>query len=293
MTRAIIETDADDRIEQVVIVDLGSGERIPTGIPWADVHAQAFAPDGRSVLLLQQRPWVDGAPAPEWVLSAFTADGAARELWHGPADHAAEAVLSADGDYIGWTSPDLDTFESEPDRRAGLRPDVTLPVWPAATAALRAIIGGRPMPVIAVAPTPAPPTPAPVDPAAVAIDGAPLLVRSSIELDDDDATRTIRVELLAPAVDGGVARVALMPPILLPPMPDRAPGDSIGSVDVAVRPDGGLVAVTLADDVGGNGWWWTPARAGHRSTCRMASPAPPRPDLASGRTSRCVRRGVA
>lgn len=252
---------------QLELVDLRTDARTPIGPVDLDPNWVAFLPDGRTLLMLIRIPREDRVAGEGDDTSALLASdraGAIREVWRGKTQSSWPIVLAADGDYVGWTrwdlrgGPVLEIVELSSGRDARLPLPDRL-----AGASLEAIIGGQRLPIVAVASTPAPSIQPPISADAVPMEGAPWLVQAEVQVRDD--LRSARVEILAPAIDGGLARIATMPPLVIP---GRGEPEFPGSLQVAVRPDGGLVVVRFDHDGVHDVWLWTPG-AGRRPFAAM------------------------
>lgn len=177
-------------------------------------------------------------------------DGRARDLYSG-ADPIAEFGWSTGGDYLGVATdrpgPNLTVVEAATGRSVLLpQPD------PVAQSLFVRIVGGRPLPEVALpADEPGPsPTAGPSGPDVAGFGGvlSAWIERTATDVD------VLHVERLVPTEDGGLRAAAAMPPVDLGP--SRPIEDGGRSVTLLPRPASAevLAWVQTADDA--RGWLW-------------------------------------
>ena len=177
-------------------------------------------------------------------------DGRARDLYSG-ADPIADFGWSAGGDYLGVATdrpgPNLTVIETGTGRSVLLpQPD------PVAQSLLVRIVGGRPLPTVALpADEPKPtPTPGPSGPDVAGFGG---MLSAWIERTATD-TDVLHVQRVVPTDEGGLRVAASMPPVELGP--GRPIEDGEWTVILLPRPASAevLAWVQAGDDA--RGWLW-------------------------------------
>ena len=176
-------------------------------------------------------------------------DGGASELFTGP-DPIADFGWSTDGDYLAVATdrhgPNLTIVERATGRSLELpHPDVV------AQLLLVRIVGGVPLPAVALPPAePTPsPTPAPSGPDVAGFGG---LLAAWVDRDGDH--QVVRVQRLAPTEAGGLRVAADMPPLDLGPV--AVPDDGGPELQLLPRPGSRDILVWVGLAERSTGWLW-------------------------------------
>lgn len=243
----------DRGLAELVVGDLRTGERTTIDRVGTQYIYVGFLPAADRVLAFVAG--TDDLGETQLSLRVVGVTGGARQLWQG-LSWPSSVVFAPEGDIVGFNSC------CDPGSRIVIVDTVTersveLPLPERARAGgLLAIRGGVALPVPAVptipAPTPVAPTPVPSP-----IADAPRLVSASIAYDRDARSATVRLRLVGPAVDGSLAVIDEMAPIILP----RVRRDE-AYVQLSPRPGTSSVAVAVGDDEASRLVLWTPSGDG-------------------------------
>jgi hypothetical protein len=200
-------------------------------------------------------------------------DGGAADVWSGD-DAIADVLWSVAGDYLGVATDQATTPVarlSVVERSSGRF--VSLPiVGPVAEASLVRIVGGVPLPAVAL-PAAEPslaPTPAPAGPD---LAGAPAV--ASVWTDIANGREILHAQRLVPTSEGGIRVVGSLTPVDLGPAP--VGDEESPSITVVPRPHSGDVLVWIQTGERADGFLWD--GAGDR---RLLSLPSNWPALASG-----------
>ncbi len=225
-------------------VDLLTGARLPIGRQGIDPRWVGISGDGRAFVVFSH----DASDVT--AVDVIARDGTAEAAWSGSVGGLAGApVLTPSARFIGWSSWDDDSVLSVLDTMTEQAIEIPLgsPIVEADMDAVVDAPNAIPLAVAPVAPSPGPS----YAPGTSAIPGTPVLAGSSIESGTD--SRTIRVATYRPAIDGGLALLAEMPPIVL-----AGPGGEFATVDLAARPGHDEIWILIDDDGTTQTWRWTP-----------------------------------
>lgn len=238
---------------ELVVGNLGTGERTTIDRVGTQFVYVGFLPAADRVLAFVAG--TDDLGETQLSLRIVNVSGGVRQLWQG-LSWPLSVVSAPEGDIIG--------FDACCDPRSGIfivdtltERSVELPLPERTRAAgLLAIRGGVPLPVPALPGVPVPP-PVPATPVPSLVADAPRLVTASVEYDRVTRSATVRVQLLGPAEDGGLAVIDEMPPVVLPRVRRSEPW-----VQLRPRPGTSGVAVAIGDDDSSSLVLWTPSGAG-------------------------------
>ena len=235
---------------QIVVGDLRTGARYDVGSPGLSFWWTAFSHDASEVFTVAAAG-DDACGGRRYVMQAADLDGGTRVLWDGAAAPL-DFTFAVTGDYVGFDAwieyvgsamVVVDTISGR---------STVLPTPPGSyLGSVLAIHGGSRLPDPAVPQVPA--SPPPELPAGELLAGAPQLATGAVEYDAVTCQATIRVRLLAPTVDGGLAIVDELEPAVF-----RDVERTDAWVDLAPRPHSNQILVGYGGKDAFEQFLWTP-----------------------------------